>query len=167
MSLVDFYKGLAPDYKGRMLRDIWTWDHERLEEIHDYIQVLFPLPEPSSFSSRAPILTERETAEFRASEPLQRNLMRSFQLLLDFYGLEYHENPMRVEEASHFRDRALNWLAYGDHNFLRITRILKCLRICGLEGPARAFLAYLLELHKEHSEEIGETTRRYWQDAVK
>src|SRR5437762_2896650 len=119
MNLVDFYKGLAPDYKGRKLHDIWNWDYERLEETHDYIQVLFPLPEPSSFSSRAPILTEQEIAEFRASETMQRNVMRSFRLMLDFYGLQYHENPMRVGKASHFRDRAPNWLAHGDHNFLR------------------------------------------------
>ena len=51
MDLVAFYQGEAPDYQGRTLREIWGWDDERLEEQHDYIQVLFPLKELSQFNS--------------------------------------------------------------------------------------------------------------------
>jgi hypothetical protein len=166
MNLVNFYLGTAPDYQGRMLRDIWTWDHERLEQIHDFIQVLFPLAEPSMFSSRAPILRAEDVREFRNNAALRDNLLRSFRLMLDFYGLEMQEDPVAITKAAHFPERAVNWLAFGDHNMLRITRILKCLRLCGFGENARAFLAFLLNLYEERPRDIGMETLAYWQDAV-
>jgi hypothetical protein len=150
-----------------MLRDIWTWDHEKLEETHDYIQVLFPIPEPSAFNSRAPILSTDDVAAFRANAKIRENLLRSFQMMLNFYGLDYQENPPLVRKASHFPVRARNWLVLGDHNHLRITRILKCLCICGLDVPARAFLACLLELRVQQPGEISDETLAYWRDAVR
>jgi hypothetical protein len=166
MQLVEFYLGKAPDYQGRMLQDIWTWDHEKLEATHDYIQVLFPLPEPSRFNSRAPTLRTEDVLAFRASATIRENVMRSFRLMLDFYGLEYAANPPLVQKAENFPERARNWLVYGDHNHLRITRILKCLRICGLQLAARAFLKCLLELREEQPGEITEEALAYWRDAT-
>jgi hypothetical protein len=166
MNLLDFYLGVAPDYQGRMLRDIWTWDPDRLEQIHDYIQVLFPLPEPSRFSSRAPILREEEIREFRRHAALRANLLHSLRLTLDFYGLEMQEDAIQIGKAAHFSQRAANWLAFSNHNMLRITRILKCLRLCGLEEHARALLGCLLQLYAECPREIGEETLAYWKDAV-
>ena len=167
MDLVNFYLGRAPDYKGRMLGDIWAWDHGRLEEVHDYIQVLFPLPEPSMFSSRAPILRDEEIIQFRADDMLPKNLLRSFELMLDFYGLKSRANPLRIEKASSFDERASNWLTAGNHNHLRITRILKCLRICGLVKQAVAFRDCLVEVHREFPRPISPETLDYWNSAVK
>jgi hypothetical protein len=48
--LLAFYRGQAPDDAGRWLKDIWEWDDEQLETTHDFIQWLFPLPEPSRFN---------------------------------------------------------------------------------------------------------------------
>jgi hypothetical protein len=166
MNLVDFYLGNAPDYQGRMLRDIWTWDQDRLEQIHDYIQVLFPLPEPSMFSSRAPILRAEEMREFRKNATLRDNLLRSLHLMLDFYGLELQDDPIEIKKAARFPQRATNWLSPGNHNMLRVTRILKCLRLCGLEEYARAFLAFLLKIHAECPREIGVETLAYWRESV-
>jgi hypothetical protein len=166
MDLVDFYLGKAPDYQGRTLRDIWTWDHERLEAVHDFIQVLFPLTEPSMFSSRAPILGPADIAEFRTNPTIRQNLLRSYRTMLDYYGLEFQEDPPLVRKAGPFPERARNWLVQVNHNHLRITRILKCLRICGLDDAARAFLNCLLELREEQPREIGDETLAYWRDAV-
>jgi hypothetical protein len=54
----------------------------------------------------------------------------------------------------------------GNHNMLRITRILKCMRHCGLEEQAREFLTCLLGLYAECPREIGAETLAYWKDAV-
>ena len=45
--LVAFYRDGARDDEGRTLAEILAWDDDRLEEIHDFIQWLFPLPERS------------------------------------------------------------------------------------------------------------------------
>ena len=62
VDLVAFYRGEAADYQGRTLHDIWNWNDRRLEDRHDYIQVLFPLPEPSQFNARAPLLDDAALA---------------------------------------------------------------------------------------------------------
>jgi hypothetical protein len=41
-ELLAFYRGLAPDNRGRYLREILLWDDVDLEYVHDYIQWLFP-----------------------------------------------------------------------------------------------------------------------------
>lgn len=42
--IVDFYSGKATDTSGRTLREIHAWNYHDLENVHDYIQWLFPLP---------------------------------------------------------------------------------------------------------------------------
>ena len=86
--------------------------------------------------------------------------------MLSFYGLECLETPPLVRKANNFPERARTWLVYGDHNHLRITRILKCLRICGHDAPAKAFLTCLLDLREERPREIADVTLAYWRDAV-
>lgn len=59
-----------------------------LESTHDYIQWLFPLSSVSSASLEAPILDANAITEFRGSEKLRANLIRSLRVMLAFYGLE-------------------------------------------------------------------------------
>ena len=86
-ALLRFYRLEGPDAHGRTLLDIWAWDAARLEGVHDYIQWLFPLPQPSAFNPRAPILTQATIAAFHADAQLRERLLRSLALMLDFYGL--------------------------------------------------------------------------------
>ena len=86
-ALLRFYRLEGPDMHGRTLPEIWAWDAARLEDVHDYIQWLFPLPEPSAFNPRAPILTPETIAAFLADAQLRERLLRSLKLMLDFYGL--------------------------------------------------------------------------------
>jgi hypothetical protein len=37
MDLVRFYRGEAPDDRGRTLHGIWGWDDAALEEVHDTV----------------------------------------------------------------------------------------------------------------------------------
>ena len=164
MDLIAFYRGEAADYQGRMLHDIWSWDDRRLEDRHDYIQVLFPLPEPSHFNARAPLLDDAILARFRTDEVIRANLMQSFRVMLRFYGFRLDEKTGEVVEADNFSQRAEQWLSPGDHNHLRITRILKCLTLCDLKNQAAAFLKALLALPGQ--DRITSESRRYWREAV-
>lgn len=164
MDLVAFYRGEAADYQGRTLHDIWSWDARRLEDRHDYIQVLFPLPEASRFNARAPLLDDATLARFRTDEAIQANLLQSFQVMLRFYGFRLDEQTGNVIEADNFAERAREWLFPEDHNHLRITRILKCLTLCGLKDQATAFLKALLAAPGQ--DHITNKSRRFWRDAV-
>src|ERR1022692_1897101 len=92
--LVDFYRGVKTDIEGRHLNDILDWPDDDLEAVHDFIQWLFPLPEPSGFNPDAPLLTEADIAAFKSDPVLQANLMKSFERILTFLGLALSEGKV-------------------------------------------------------------------------
>lgn len=171
-TLIQFYQGLSPDSEGRMLRDIWSWSFENLEYVHNYIQWLFPLNEPSRFNIGAPVLEKEAVRLFRNDAQLQENLVISLKVMLRFYGFEVftEENAgarIRIRKTPNFLNRKRNWLTTGNHNFLRLTRILKSLRLLGLSEYALAFYDALEDLYiKEAANIIGSLTFHYWQNAI-
>ena len=84
--------------------------------------------------------------------------------MLDFYG--FQRQGRGIAPSPEFARRAETWLAYGDHNYLRITRILRCLKLCGLEGYAGAFYQALKKVYAEHEREIDPETFRFWTRAI-
>lgn len=164
MDLVAFYRGEAPDYQGRWLRDIWGWDDDRLEARHDYIQVLFPLAERSQFNYAAPLLDDATAERFQSDPVIRENLRRSFLLMLRFYGFGLDEKTGEVLEADNFAARAPEWLFPEDHNHLRITRILKCLTRCDLRNEAAAFLRRLEAVATP--DRVSPLSLRFWREAA-
>jgi hypothetical protein len=69
-----------------------------------------------------------------------------------------------VVPAEKFQERSANWLVHGDHNHLRITRILRSLTVCGLGDYAAAFLKALLAVAGPR--DVAEESLRYWREAV-
>lgn len=167
--LVQFYRGQQADSAGRWLRDIRAWDATRLEHIHDYIQWLFPTRGRSQFNRDAPTLDEDQIREFRYDERLQAELTRSWVQMLAFYGFVCRDDAGRlvVERSADWETRRANWLNPGNHNFLRITRILTCLRTLGLKGHAQAFLEALEAVHQESPGVIGDRTLGFWRSAAR
>jgi hypothetical protein len=169
--IVRFYTGVAPDDRGRYLRDILQWPDERLESTHDYIQWLFPLPQASGFNPHAPVLDGATIQEFKSRPDLEQNLRLAFLRMLAFYGLRLETEPeLKVEPAQDFEQKSRNWLTYGNHNHLRITRMLKCLRLLGLQSEARSLLRCLARIYEAEKEKeapgISEETFEFWRKAA-
>jgi hypothetical protein len=163
--LVEFYRGAAADTEGRRLADVWNWDDDAWEEVHDFIQWLFPLPEPSRFNPDAPLLTPQDIDAFGREPRLRENLRRSLERFLTFLGLSREEDG-RVVEAENFAARAADAWAVPNHNWLRISRVLRSLTLLGLPGETAAFFAWLRETHLRHRFPIGADTFRYWEQAI-
>jgi hypothetical protein len=166
--LLRFYRLEGRDARGRTLPEIWDWDAERLERVHDYIQWLFPLPEPSAFNPDAPILTASTVEAFRVDAHLRQRLLRSLTTMLRFYGLALTSGagePPRVDQAADFAARSREWLRPGNHNHLRLTRILTSLRLLGLDDHARALLTRLEAIAAERPHAISAATLAYWRRA--
>jgi Opioid growth factor receptor (OGFr) conserved region len=163
-----FYRGFGHDHRGRSLTQLQGQSLADLESVHDYIQWLFPLPEPSSASRDAPLLIREDILTFRTSRELRGRLQRSLLAMLAFYGLESRgqAGPPLVVRGPRFEVRATVWLSPSNHNFLRLTRILRCLTILGCREESRALLTCLAEIHTEFGPVIGDGTLRYWRDAV-
>lgn len=86
--LIPFYQGTGGDHQDRKLDEILSWPDQLLEDCHDYIQTLFPLPEASRFAWSATLVDRHVFEAFRARPELRAGLRRSFNRMLSFYGLE-------------------------------------------------------------------------------
>jgi hypothetical protein len=166
--LVRFYRGEAPDSSGRRLSEIRAWDYGRLESVHDYIQWLFPTRKKSGFNREAPLLDDDQIREFRRDARLQEELLASLRQMLAFYGLllEDHEGQISIGKSSEWETRSGNWLNPHNHNYLRITRILDCLRILGFRRHGRALLTQLESIFQEYPDKIAPETKEFWKSAA-
>ena len=169
--IIGFYSGTQPDHRGRYLNEIQGAPDAQLESVHDYIQWLFPLPERSGFNVAAPVLTHESIHAFRTRPELQKKLRASFLRMMNFYGFEARLwERIMVTRAPNFAAKAAAWLSPGDHNHLRITRILRCLTVLGLEAEAQAFFDCLCEVYEDEQNKplpaISDETMLYWKEAV-
>lgn len=164
-SLVDFYRCQAVDTEGRNLEDIWEWNDHELELVHDFIQWLFPLSEPSQFNPNAPLLTRNDIAAFRSEDQLRINLRKSFERILTFLGLRQDASG-EIIEGENFASRTADVWDYPNHNWLRITRILRSLTLLGLEPQAQALYRRLETFHRSGRFPISEETFHYWSKAI-
>jgi len=163
-QLLGFYRGQATDIKGRTLDEVLAWFDDELEEVHDCIQWLFPLPEPSQYNPDAPLLTHVEISAFRSEPVLQANLRRSFERILRFLGLSLAEG--KVVEGPNFEGRQAEVWAFPNHNWLRITRVLRSLRLLRLEPEPMVLYDWLEMTYLRHRFPIGEDTFTYWKQAI-
>lgn len=145
---LNFYLGLrssSPD--GVYINDFhtqWYGEYNTLEYVHTYIQWLFPLQEPG-MNCDARTLTKAEIEEFLNNATAKANLLTSYKLMLDFYGIELcDEETGDVKRAWNWKDR-FNNLNSHTHNNLRITRILKCLGTLGYPHYQAPLVRFFLE----------------------
>jgi hypothetical protein len=153
---LDFYLGIGTDDRGRYLKEILHWPDAQLEEVHDYIQWTFPLAERSGFNIHAPVLTPLEISEFRSNPKFRQNPKASFVRILGFYGLILSgRQPLKVKRALYFEEASANWITLGNHNHLRITRILKSLLTLGLQEEAVAFYDCLEDIYRAGKRQLN------------
>lgn len=143
-----YLAGDGRDGRGRLASDVLGFSDQQLEEIHDYIQWLFPLPTRSGAQPDAPVLTETEIEAIRKDERAKDILRQATERMLRFY-------------------RDTNWwLTPLDHNHLRITRIIKSLRLLVGPGAAQHFYQAILALHDAAGAPVNIRSLRFWAEAV-
>lgn len=163
--VIAFYTG-GTDHRGRTLERLLAWDDERLEAVHDYIQWVFPTRQPSGINPYAPLVTETAVKAFADDTRLRERLRAAFERMLRFYGLR--ERDGRVEtDPERFELRARVWLQPGNHNHLRLTRIMESLSTLGLRAEAKALQQCLVESVAAESHRVSSSTLEFWKRAVK
>jgi hypothetical protein len=145
--VVAFLEGEGPDARGRTLFDVLAMDNGALERTHDYIQWLFPLPEPSRAVPDAPLLGAADVRAIHDSVLAQCALAAATDRMDAFY------------RATH------DWLMPNDHNHLRITRIIRSLRLLVGDDQADAFRAAILARVEATRAPVSARSRGYWQTA--
>jgi hypothetical protein len=165
-ALVEFYAGRGTDARGRSIDHIWTMSLDDLELTHDYIQWLFPLRDPSSVEPQAPTLDEATISELQ-SPSMRERIVRSAETMAAFYGFQIRReaDAWRLDPAPNAEERQRVWLRRGNHNFLRLTRIMKSLATLGLGLLSQAWFDALHDVYQRRGSVIGPETLRYWTSA--
>lgn len=121
-----------------------AFNNAALEQHHDYIQWLFPLTEPSSALPDAPVLSPEEVAAISQSSIGQIVLAGATDRMAAFY-----------RDTDH-------WLKADDHNHLRITRIIRSLRLLRGDDAAEGFKAWIMARVDATGAPISARSRGYW-----
>eukprot|EP00467_Chlorarachnion_reptans_P002640 CAMPEP_0114529604 /NCGR_PEP_ID=MMETSP0109-20121206/24945_1 /TAXON_ID=29199 /ORGANISM="Chlorarachnion reptans, Strain CCCM449" /LENGTH=299 /DNA_ID=CAMNT_0001712061 /DNA_START=57 /DNA_END=956 /DNA_ORIENTATION=+ len=166
-----FYQGkIKSEPMGDLIDNIhkeWHGDYKRLEIHHGYIQWLFPIREMGMNWDSQP-LQKFEANKIKASPELMERFIRSYRLMLDFYGMVLeNESTGKIKRGSNYRDRYDN-LENRAHNWLRITRILKCMGELGLEHYKIKFIRHVLrEFWENELRQCFQSLKNYWIPVIK
>ncbi len=162
--VVAFYSG-GQDDRGRTLEEILAWDNARLESVHDYIQWLFPTRQPSGVNPAAPVVTDETSRAFSEDVHLRQRLHRASERMLRFYGLRAAADRSIEPDPERFERRARIWLHPGNHNHLRLTRMMESLAALGLHAEARALQRCLIDRIAPMYGRVSKTTLDFWKRA--
>ncbi|HEX5473721.1 MAG TPA: opioid growth factor receptor-related protein [Vicinamibacterales bacterium] len=164
-AVVAFYSG-GPDHRRRTLDQILSWTDEGLESVHDYVQWVFPTRQPSGVNPHAPLVTDATVRAFSDSADLRARLRQAFRRMLLFYGLRFDPDGAIGADPERFASRARVWLHPGNHNHLRLTRIMESLSTLGLRDDALALQRCLIEAVARDHGGVSHATLKFWARAI-
>lgn len=151
-DIIGFYEGSEKNQEGYKFKDILNFNDSQLEVGHTYIQWLFPLDEPSLAVPGSPILNKYQVEEFRNREDLQKKMVLAIDRMIDFYKFGYNVDKQ--------------WLTPRNHNYRRLTRILRSLKLMGLDKQVNRVYGALNHEYEYNKNIIGETTKEFWDKAI-
>lgn len=152
-TIVDFLRGVGTDHIMRTYDDMLSIDDYEMEKCHDQIQWLFPLHEFSKHASVCPIVSPETIKEAIKYKEVLNNLLRGKERLERFLTIGEYEDV----------DKQRRWCRKHNHNLLRVTRAIRCLRLFGLDDAAEDLWRKARVVGDRL--EIGEFTLSKWDQA--
>lgn len=146
--LISFYKGQSGPHDG-----IWAvlnFSDEALEESHDWVQWVFPNRELSAYAD-SPLLNDEIVQELK--EPIYLTA------ILAAYA--------RFCGFLHLKDETPHWMTPGNHNFRRITRVLKFLIEVNQRNLAEVLYGEVVKASERNPGVVNEITMNYWARTVR
>ena len=148
MDFLNFLSKEGNDFKGRTLESIWSFSDEDIERTHDFIQILFPLNKQSESAFHGYYLDSEELIEqIRSNSKARENILKSSNWYLSF-----------------LTRNVWLWNRNYDHNQLRITRVIECLRLLISEDEADKFYDDVLKIIKDNNK-VNQTSLNFWKNA--
>ena len=133
LNFIAFLIGEGVDQSGRNIADYWNFDAAKWEQCHDHMQWAFPTRTKSAFNAGAPIVPD--DYKFDGNGEVIAALTELLNRYLKSLGIvrtrREYDNALTFvwcpNEPQHF-----HWVRKGDHNMLRMTRVMECLTIFGM-----------------------------------
>lgn len=155
--LLRFFRNEAADTENRKHDEILAVSEEQLEEVHDYIQWIFPTVTKSDYNNSAPVVTSEFQALFAMDKLAQCNYCKSCRKFLRYIGFDCANGVIEPIDTSN-KFYTLPW-----HNLLRITRVLESLRVTGHKDcSARLFDLLIKEVENNPDARVETITLDYW-----
>lgn len=146
-TLLKFLEGTGEDHTGRTHQFILEQADTFWESHHDFIQWMFPLNEKSRAVPTSPVLQAAEIEIIKDSQRAQVALQRA------------------TKRFKRFLHHSFDWRYYSDHNHLRITRVIKSLRLTASDESANRFRCWIYDELDDDLNRIDPKTLLFWQDA--
>lgn len=124
--------------------DIVERDDEFWETTHDFIQWIFPINEPSRFNQKAPVIDQSSIRQLLESDKTKQKLS---------LGTDRYKSFLRAND---------NWRFGYDHNHMRISRVIKCLRLLSDDQSANKFKYWVAGELGDDIDQIHPESQRYW-----
>lgn len=157
---LEFFEEKLPDSQGRYINDVINFNDTEIEDIHDFIQWLFPLDCPSAVNFNCPIVTKNIRLLIANSDLASKNYCRSCKRFLNFIGYDCYceKKPFNVKSRL---------MSLPFHNYLRITRLLKSLTLFGFENCSRKIFCLLMIDVESKNNIVPNSTIDFWYDTQK
>lgn len=139
-DIIRFYSG--EEVNGWTLEKVLNLTNEEYDNHHDFIQLVFPLPEPSRFNPNAPLLNQEDITF------LKSNIFKVYDQFIRFD--EYIDNL--IKQKVDIND---------NHAKMRITRVIRCLTLLN-EMMVSGYMLFRAKRRFNPSLE----TREHWNKAA-
>jgi len=143
-KLSNFFRDEVGHPRYGSFDDILNRDDEFWEKTHDFIQWVFPLNEASRFNQQAPILNQSSVKELASSEKTKEKLLSA------------------TDRYKSFLRGNNDWRSGYDHNHMRISRVIKCLRLLSDDRSANEFKHWVAGELGDDIDQIHSESKRHW-----
>ena len=145
--IIRFLRGDALTYEGESLVALQSLPDHALERRHNVVQWMFPTDIGSSFYQDAPVLSSEDITILQDDLVIQGAISMSLTRMKWFY------------QANDY------WITQKNHNFLRLTRILRCLWLAGMKHDYVSLSKQLDDIFIDYPDIVGEETFMFWKNA--
>lgn len=147
-DIIKFLRHEDTDFKGRKLKELWALSPEEMENSHDVIQWMFPSDIPSKHHDQSPVLTDEQV-----------NTMWRDPVIRDSIGTSC------IVFSQFLSKTKPDWLTPRNHNFLRITRVLRCLWNMRMGEEYLRWRTFAHMVWDKNRDVVGAQTIGYWMHA--
>ena len=147
MNFKTFLLNESCDHKGRMLSDIYKFSDTEIEATHDFIQIVFPLAEPSFWSSNKYFIeSQKQIDSLSKNKNVKEAILQSASWYISFLKRNNH------------------WKNVNDHNLKRITRMIKSVRLIVGDIEADKIKKEITSIPNVEKL-VGQKSIKYWKNA--
>lgn len=169
-SLIEYYIGKGTDSAGRTFDEAILLNERAMEKSHDVVQWVFPTITPSQMQKHSPVLDDATIKILKDDLLFKSRYKYALEKYLTFWRIPFRISPYT---ASILIDETIpdglnqSWTYAGDHNQLRLARVLESTRLLGLENTSRdLFHALIRFVGKDNEHDITARNVAYWYKAA-